>query len=270
MTLINSESASLLATTNLLFKHLNWIMLLLGAEGVTKERAAETGQEGLEEEVPDYQDSLRRYTLALGKEGEERGGRPASKRERREGQERRVDMAGQDPDKKGKHSSLTPPQHPDEDGDSKTKEAPRPVGSGSKGGTEEEVDDEDKAEGHGKRKHLHMEHHRPRPPHPHSPHYLSPHHFPPPGAMMSGPANGYPSMPYPMPPYPPLPGQYPPHHQYPPHLHPPGSPGEELRNGGYPPHLSYYPPPSSLPSSSSAYRMPFYPTAPPAQAKNSG
>lgn len=35
------------------------------AEGGSKERSAETGQEGLED-VPDYQDSLRQYTLGLG------------------------------------------------------------------------------------------------------------------------------------------------------------------------------------------------------------
>ena len=39
-----------------------------GEGGGSKERSAETGQEGLED-VPDYQESLRKYTLGLGEQG---------------------------------------------------------------------------------------------------------------------------------------------------------------------------------------------------------
>ena len=45
-------------------------------EGSGKERSAETGQEGLED-VPDYQESLRQYTLGLG--GKESSASPSQK-----------------------------------------------------------------------------------------------------------------------------------------------------------------------------------------------
>ena len=47
-------------------------LFLCSGEGGGKERSAETGQEGLED-VPDYQESLRKYALGLGEQEENSG-----------------------------------------------------------------------------------------------------------------------------------------------------------------------------------------------------
>ncbi len=237
------------------------LCVIAAGESVTKERAAETGQEGLEE-VPDNQDTLRKHasvskenrsteqdvnnSLLAGNDGEV----AVDNEEKGVGEEDKSIGEGSSHSHSGKTDVKSSPSRLVSENHSSPGGKTKPADNTNRfTNTEEDEDDEgrlkssrDKKQQH--KQQLHMEHHRPRgpPAHPH----LSPHHLPPSGAMMGGPANGYPPpMPYP---YPPPPGHYPPH------LYPP-PPGEDMRNGTFhSTHLSYYPPPP--PSSSSPYRYP--------------
>ena len=86
-------------------------MLVYPGEGGGKERSAETGQEGLED-VPDYQESLRKYALGLGEQEansqSSHKGNDNNSNERKP-KEHRLDKKGRLPDGNPQDYRLGPP-----------------------------------------------------------------------------------------------------------------------------------------------------------------